>query len=206
VRIVSPEKGEQLSGQVRVVWVTESDRPLYYLLRFSNDGGRTWRAVAPRQRTLEYTVDLDRLPGGRECLFQVLATEQIRTGVAISRSFSAPERAGQPFIVSPVSDQVIQIGEYVTLTGGSFSPQSGSADPTTLRWDSSIDGPLGIGNDVRVLLQPGDHTISLRAPDGVGGENVTSTRVTVRRPEPRGHTSFADPDHRSIDHDSGRIQ
>src|SRR5258705_11391898 len=42
---------------------------LRYLLRYSNDGGRIFRAVAPSLSETEYTVDLDRLPGGDRCRF-----------------------------------------------------------------------------------------------------------------------------------------
>lgn len=208
VRIVSPRRGDRLSGRVRVAWEARHDtnKPLRYLLRYSNDGGQSWRAVAPRLSTTEYVVNLARLPGGERCRFQVLATEGIRTGVAVSEPFSVQQQPREAAIVEPASGTVVTPGQAIILVGESFSPDTGSAHPSELQWHSDLDGELEVGQEILVnTLRPGSHSVSLRAPDGYGGESEASIQIEVEPPTPRGHTSRTHPDHTSRDHDSGEV-
>jgi len=207
VNIVSPEKSRNLSGKVRVAWKAHfRNKPLHYLLRYSNDDGQTWRAVAGRLDVNEYVVDLDRLPGGEFCRFQVLATEGIRTGGAVSGFFSVPQRPRVTNIVSPPAGTVVASGELVTLLGESFSPDTGSAAETDLQWHSDLDGALGIGHEFYLrTLRPGVHTITLRTSDGCGGESAATVQVEVKEQPARKHTSWTHPGHTSRDHDAGRI-
>src|SRR6516164_9826481 len=86
VKITSPKKSGELRGKVKVAWrVQPAGRAA--LVRYSNDAGRTWQAVAPLTQATSLEVDLARLPGGGACLFQVLVTSGIRTGMAVSASF-----------------------------------------------------------------------------------------------------------------------
>src|SRR5262249_48308399 len=84
VRIVAPERGGgELSGRVRFAWEGHNvGKALSYLVRYSNDGGASYRAISPAISETELIVDLDRLPGGEQCILQVLATEGIRTDEA----------------------------------------------------------------------------------------------------------------------------
>jgi len=207
VRIVSPEEGKQLSGKVRVAWEAHfDDKPLHYLLRYSNDGGKSWRAVAPRLRTTEYVVDLDNLPGGEGCQFQVLATEGIRTGMAVSEPFRVPQQPRETSIILPTPGVVFAPGQTVTFVGESFSPHTGSAQPSELQWHSDLDGALGVGHEISLnKLRPGLHTISLKAPDGCGGESMVSLQIEVKAPISRKHTSLTHPGHTSKDDDSEQV-
>jgi len=207
VRIVSPEGGGQLSGKVRVAWEGQSDdKLLHYLLRYSNNGGQSWRVVAPTLRVTEYIVDLDRLPGGEKCQFQVLATEGIRTGMAISKPFSVPQKPRETTIISPPTGAVVVPGQTVTLVGESFSPDIGSAHPSEMQWSSDLDGQLGVGQEINLsTLRLGLHKISLQTPDGYGGQSITSIQIEVKAPTPHKHTSLTYPDHTSKDHESGQV-
>jgi hypothetical protein len=202
VRIVSPENGGRLAGKVRVAWEAQFDeKPLHYLLRYSNDSGQSWRAVAPRLRVTEYIVDLDHLPGGERCQFQVLATEGIRTGMAVSETFSVPHKLRETTIIEPPSGTVVAPGQIVTFLGESFSPDVGSANPSEMRWYADAEHLLGIGQEIQTsTLSPGVHTISLRASDGFGGESTASIQIEVKAPIPTTHTSLTQPNHTSRDH------
>ena len=207
VRIVSPAKGKELSGKVRISWEGHfGEKQLYYLVRYSNDGGRSWRALSPRLRGNEINVDADRLSGGEECYFQVLATEGIRTGMAVSELFRVPARPREVAIVPPSGGTTLAPGETLTLIGEAFSPYTGSAPPADLRWHSDLDGLLGTGQEIRVShLRPGTHRISLEAPDGCGEQAATSIQIEVKPPKARKHTSLTHPGHSSKDHDSGKV-
>ncbi len=205
VSIVSPEGDDHLSGKVRVAWKAQFDnKPLYYLLRYSNDGGQSWRAIAARLQVTEYIVDLDRLPGGESCRFQVLATEGIRTGMAVSEPFSVSHKLRETIIIEPSPGTVVAPGQTVAFLGEAFSPDTGSANPSEMQWYSNLDGPLGAGQEIYVsTLRSGLHTISLRAPDGMGGESVASIQIEVKAPIPSTHTSLTSPNHTSKDHELG---
>lgn len=207
VRITQPDKSRQRSGKVKVAWEGQHcEKQLYYLLRYSNDGGETFRALAPRLTKTEYLVDLDRLPGGEKCLFQVLATDGVRTAAAVSNPFSVPQRPRETMIATPPSGSVYAPGDTVSLVGESFSPQTGSAYPSELEWHSDLDGPLGKGQEIHVQnLRPGVHRISLTANDGCEGKATATIQIEVKSPPSRKHTSLSHPDHTSKDHDTGKV-
>lgn len=207
VAILEPRGDHELKGRVRVVWSGEcGGRALRYLLRYSSDGGQTFRAVAPSLSETEYTVDLDTLSGGDRCRFQVLATEGIRTGSALSDVFCVPRKARQVAIVSDAPHTEVEQGQTLRLRGFAFSPEAGSTDARELEWTSDRDGALGVGPEVASRsLSAGVHVISLRAPDGLGGTSVAQHEVRVV-PRPVGfHTSHQHPKHTQKHHDSGEI-
>ena len=213
VKITNPEKGGKLKGKVKVTWQvsggqSSSESGAYTsLVRYSNDAGRSWRAIAPRTEGLAMDVDLDALPGGEDCRFQVLVTSGIRTGMAISAPFQVPEKEVGVFILPPEGGSVSTLGENVVLVGEAYSPELGSVSPGDLQWSSNLQGDLGSGHELNLdRLQPGEHILTLSAP-GTGGPRETATiRVELREPKPRQHTSRTHPGHRSVDHDSGQIK
>jgi hypothetical protein len=208
VRITYPSKvSEQLSGKVGVTWEAHfHDKGLNYLLRYSNDGGSTWRAVAPSLQVTQYIVDFDLLPGGEKCQLQVLATEGIRTGMAVSEFFSVPRHPRATTIIKPQSGTTITAGQKVTLFGDSYSPDTGSAHPSELKWYSDIEGLLGSGLTIyNIVLRPGLHKISLQTNNGLGGESVESIQIEVKTSASHKHTSLTHPGHTSKNHDSGKM-
>ena len=207
VEILEPRGHRELKGRVRVVWSVRCEgRALRYMLRYSADGGQTFRAVAPSMSETEYVVDLGSLPGGDRCSFQVLATEGIRTGSASSDVFRVPRKTRQGTIANDSPKPQIQQGETLRLRGFAFSPDAGSADPRDLAWVSDRDGPLGIGPELAVQsLSPGVHVISLHAPDGSGGTSIAEHLVRVVPAPVVFHTSKEDPKHTQKDHDTGKL-
>lgn len=180
VEIKSPKGGGTLTGKQKVDWIASCDqKPLSYILRYSNDGGQSWHSLATRLTVSEFTVDLNALPGGQKCIFQVLASDEgIRTGVATSESFSVPPKPFKPSIISPQNGDTFALGESVHLFGVASSPD-GSAE--SLNWSSKIDGHLGTGSQVIVhTLSAGRHCVTLSADDGCNGEASKSIYITVR--------------------------
>ena len=138
------------------------------------------------------------MPGGERCQFQVLASEGIRTGMAVSEYFSVPRHPRRTTIIKPHTGTTITAGQKVTLFGDSYSPDTGSAHPSELRWYSDVEGSLGSGPTIKNIgLRPGLHKISLLANNGFGGESVDSIQIEVKASATRKHTSLTNPGHTS---------
>jgi hypothetical protein len=180
VEFISPQGGEILSGVIKVEWsVAAYRKPPLYILRYSNNGGRTWRAVAERLKRSNCEVDLDNFPPGDQCVFQVLASEGFRTGAATSGEFSVPPRSRTVSIVQPKDGANFFQGQSIQLFG--FVSAAGeSVDPEELNWSSNVNGFLGTGDQLAVhALSTGRHFITLEADDGCGGRTAKTIRITV---------------------------
>jgi hypothetical protein len=168
-----------LKGRQRVSWTISgvAERPSC-LLRYSADGGESWRFVAGGLDTTSVTVDLDGLPSGERCLFQVLATAGLRTGIATSEPFRVPERPARLLIGSPRDGDRVTAGSSVYLFGAAFLPGGATASPDRLRWSSSRDGALGVGSQVIVqTLSVGEHRITLESD--LPNVELTGVRVLI---------------------------
>jgi hypothetical protein len=168
------------SGQLPLSWAASGvgKGTLRYHLRYSNDNGQTWLGLAANLTVTEYILDLDQLPGGENCLVQVLCTVDLRASIATSAPFRVPVKANILEILSLRNGDVVEAGKPVALFGFSRS-SAGSGDFSGLNWSSSIDGFLGSGPQVVVpLLTAGRHRITLEGDDGLGGE--TSASIIVR--------------------------
>ena len=181
LEISSPSGRQPLSGTHTVKWTNRSSsRQVSYMLRYSNDTGNSWRAIATALSVTEYTVDLDTLPGGDSCVFQVLASAGIRTASATTTPFAVGRKPATTSIVLPRDEAAFVHGDTVTLFGTVSSGDGIGGDGDTLSWSSSIDGFLGSGSQLAVhTLSAGKHRISLRAVDAPGGEVLKYVDVVV---------------------------
>jgi hypothetical protein len=160
------------------------ERELTYMLRYSHDGGQTWRALSANRHDTTWPVYPHLLPGGDRCLFQVVASSGIRTSVAESEPFAAPMKPRIASILPLEPGDEVPEGEPVLLRGGAYSPDFGLGDMDDTVWSSSLDGILGRGLElVAEHLSAGRHDITLAVFDGMGGtaRAGVSVRVTGRR-------------------------
>jgi len=167
-----------------MTWTTRHpERPVICLLRYSNDAGRTWRALAANLTETRYRLDASVLPGGSQCLIEVVASAGVRTTVARTPSFSVPVKPRRAHIVSPASEAKLSAGQPLVLQGSGYSPDFGLGAPEDARWTSSIDGPLGRGLEVLARgLSVGTHQVRLEVPDGLGGTSQALMTVSVTKP------------------------
>jgi hypothetical protein len=88
VAIISPNGGEQLSGQATVQWSgTDADGDtLSYALLFSSNSGATWESVAINLTETSYTWDISKLAPGTQYLIKIIATDGINTSQDISHT------------------------------------------------------------------------------------------------------------------------
>jgi len=152
-----------------------------YFVRYSNDGGETWRPLAADLTESKLVVNTELLPGGDDCIFQVIASSGVRTASATTDPIEVAHKPRRAEILAPASGSTFAQGEAVELLGGGFSPDYETVELEDVLWISSRDGQLGIGYQVVTnRLTPGRHRIMLSIPDGMGSEASAVAEVTIR--------------------------
>jgi hypothetical protein len=88
-------------------------------------------------------------------------------------------------IASPIEGGRFYHDEQIWLSGvGSSDPDPD--DDLVFEWWSDIDGYLGMGRELPGVLSVGDHELTLKLDDGIGGDHVavaTTTMTVIERME-----------------------
>jgi hypothetical protein len=151
-----------------------------YWVEFSNDGGDSWRTIAPRYTGTSLTIDNSITGGGADLRIRVRASDGANTGVALSEPFNMQLRPPTGAITSPTSGASIPEGNLAWLQAMVIDPEDGFLDGDAIEWTSSRDGALGTGASLHVYdLSQGSHTISMVATDSDGFEVADSIALTV---------------------------
>lgn len=182
VSIVSTARAEKRADLMRVEWQGKHpEKAVTYLLRYSNNGGTSWRAMAADLTQTSYVVNMELLPGGHQCKFQVVASAGVRTTLAETEPFAVAQKPRQAYILLPEAGASFTEGQAVILRGAGFSPDFETSLPEDGVWTSDIDGILGVGYELVLrTLSVGEHTITLRVADGLGGEASSHVTITVQ--------------------------
>jgi hypothetical protein len=180
-RQVAAEEVWSKSEPMTVRWTgSHPDKGITYMLRYSNDGGRNWRAIGVNLWTTSLRLRPSSLAGGTHCLLQVVASSGVRTSVAQSKPFTVPLTPRLASILSPEPRSQVQQRVPVVLRGGAYSPDFGLGDMQEAAWTSSRDGELGHGFElVADRLSVGLHTLTLTVPDGTGAMVTVSASLQV---------------------------
>ena len=181
---VTPSGGNLKEDTIHVVWsATDADPEdtLTYEVHFSRDGGANWVVVA--ENLDEPTAEVDRvnLASTSQGLFRVLATDGINTGSGQSAEpFVVPNVPPMVEIVRPEMGATVAFSQTLTLEGLVYDIDEGTLPDEQITWTSSRDGLLGNGSELALeALSMGQHTITLRADDGMGGVSTDTVRITV---------------------------
>jgi len=176
---------EDPGNRRRLEWEGNHDtESLTYLVRYSNDGGENWLGLAAGLTEPRFVADLDCLPGGETCVFQIVASSTIRTTVAETDPVPVPIKPRRPFIVSPEPDASFLQGESVVLAGLGYSPDFGTAPLDEVVWTSNVAGFIGYGYEVITqTLTPGLHKITLGVTDGIGAEASEDVLIRINPKE-----------------------
>ncbi len=72
-----------------------------------------------------------------------------------------------------------ELSDLVPVTFNASGTFDDDGDPLTIEWWSDIDGRLGYGMGLTMLLSAGTHTITLMVDDGFGGKATTNISLVV---------------------------
>jgi hypothetical protein len=142
------------------------------LVRYSNDNGHTWRPVGQDIKGRQLSVNMDSLPGGKECLFQVVATKHLATSTETTESFSVKSRPPTIELIKPQEGldcvRVNAVSERGEVLDGDSVVWKGGARYRTI---------LGTGREL--VLPPGRHRIGVYVQDENGKRSSKRVTVTV---------------------------
>jgi hypothetical protein len=166
----------------RVSWAaTAGAAEVFHALRYSADSGENWIALVVGAGETSHVVNMELLPGGERCQFQVLASAGFRTATVESEPFSRPVLPRRALLVSPAAGEAFESSAAVALLGAGHSPDFGTPPPDEIIWTSNRDGFLGAGYELTLTdLSVGPHRISVSVPDGLGGEAVANVSIRVK--------------------------
>ena len=169
---------------------------LQYMVRYSADGGETWRVMAIEIRELNIKVSVKEQPGAdRTAVVQVIATDGVHAGWGESEPFSVPKKKPKAWIVNKPQD-----GELKAMQGDTLSLSARGFDAEDARFDLSIfldDEQVGSGRFLHLpLMDPGEFTVRLEVRDGDG--NVARDTVGLVVDPAPGETAPLEPQGRYI--------
>ncbi len=197
VSVTAPATGEEFAAGAALVisWVMsdpDGDR-LTARVRWSHDGGVSWRQLSSGAETSPLsTAGLD-LPGGKNCLVEVAVSDGIHTTSARSGIFSygnsAPTVTLSAWTSRGVTGSVAVVnaiaGESVTVRARTQDLEDGTPENPVV-WNiikPYFFSPLiGYGDSVREdALQPGDYRFVATVEDSAGAAGSATLIVRVAR-------------------------
>lgn len=186
VTVQYPNGGEDLSGgEVALQWT--GDDPdgdsLSYTVKYSRDGGSTWRALTTDWPRDSLTVDASALGGTSDGLIRVQASDGFNTAQDESDgTFGTSNVPPDASIFSPSDGAVTGQSGFITLDGSGSDTEDGSLSGSALKWQTASGDSLGIGQTIDVSaanFSLGMHTIELVATDSVGAADTASVSIQV---------------------------
>jgi hypothetical protein len=185
VTLTAPNGGQVLDGAaVEVTWTASDPDPgdtLSYMIQYSPDGGQTWMVAAQNVTGNSFAVDSSNLVASSQARFRVWASDGLNSAFDDSDGDNTtPDHAPQVTILGPNDGAVFAFGETVALQGEGYDIDTGPLQGAALEWLSNRDGALGDGELLSLAsLAAGEHTITLRTPDGQGGFVTKNVAITV---------------------------
>lgn len=184
VTVLSPNGGELFTDDTFPVHWTASDPdadPLVFQVQFSPDNGTTWQVIA--RDVTDTAIELDRgaIPGARQGLVRVWASDGIHTASdASDASFTAANHVPQVEILDPQSGETFASGQTVHLSASAYDVETGTMEAGQVRWLSDRDGELGADTSLAVEdLGVGPHTITFEARDAEGATASSSVQIQI---------------------------
>jgi len=181
VTITSPVAGFVGSNTQTISWSIVDPGVSSFITRvlYSPDGGTTWGQVSQTTWTSD-TIDFTQVPGGANGLLQVLVSDGVNTGSAISVPFNVPRKTPSTIVItSPKSGYTQAAVDPLYLSGGVWDADDGVLTGSALQWSDSVQGALGSGAALSAKLQPGPHTLTLTGTDSDGNVITATTNVIM---------------------------
>ena len=195
VSIEMPSGNEPLSGSLDIYWTAEDPDgdDLSYTLQYSTDNGQTWVPVAVQLRKTQYTLDLDRIPGGSQCLLRVIASDGWHAAQADTPSaFAVADKPAQLTIDSPEEGAQFNYRDTIDLSAFAYDVEAGWFEGENIIWTSSVDGELGQGDSISFDdLSTGEHILTASLTTASGETLQKSVTITIAEPKSAGMSDKA---------------
>ncbi len=182
--LTAPNGGQTLVGNtIEITWTaSDPDKdPLTFTIQYSPDNGQTWMVVAQNVTGNTFMADAKNIVASQQAIFRVWASDGLNTSSDDSDAINTvPNSAPVVSILAPTIDKTVAVSETVALQGEGYDDDTGPLQGTQLEWLSDLDGALGTGELLSLSkLSVGEHTITLRTPDGNNGFVTETVKVTV---------------------------
>ncbi|RIL11848.1 hypothetical protein DCC79_03480 [bacterium] len=167
--------------RLTVVWETTGGRGAPAAgVRYSADGGQTWRQIVAESRAAQIPVDRRALPGSANGLLEVVATAGTQSAVrrlALGRLPNLPPR------VDVAGHALVQLrpGQSVVLAATGVDPEDGLLADGRLTWRIGSVGLTASGGRLTLAegLPAGIHVVTATATDGAGATGTATVTLLV---------------------------
>ena len=186
VEIISPVRPDHAfaGDTIDVAWRgSDADGDdLTYELYYSVDGGNTFRLVLSNTAATSFSLNRDDWPGSEEARFRVSVSDGTRSEFQDSVVFSVAEHRPQVWIEDPMDNDSFTANQGIVLSASGYDNEDGILPFSAYRWESSLDGDLGIGEFIVLSagdLSTGTHRIEVTATDSSGAIASRDVNITV---------------------------
>lgn len=195
VHLLAPKAGEVIGARMRIEWRGEDPDadPLRYTVRFSRDDGATWQVVVDDTPQTTAEFETRGLPGSAQCRLQVVASDGLHTGEAISDQFTLTRKAPEAVLLfetarglsGALSEATVAWGDTATLHGRAYDDEDGRLGETAFSWmilSSHPLYPMLLGTGSRYEMRgfpPGTYVIILAAADSDANTATTYGTLTI---------------------------
>lgn len=187
VIVTAPKSGDVITdSDLTVSWIggdADGD-PLTYLVQYSVDAGATYETVAIDYPGTELILPRDALTGSDQVQVRVTASDGALSNSSSSSVFTVTNGAPTLAITAPHTDQRFDGVQSVVLEAEAIDAEDGTLGGAAISWTSSIDGELGVGDQLVLNagdLQEGVHTFFARVVDSAGLSSTDQVDVEIRR-------------------------
>lgn len=168
------------NGRIKLEWSAKhpTGARLQYRVLFVSSDGKQRRGfpVVMESRRTSAVVDTRSLPGGRACQLTVLATDGLRSAVAVSKPFKVAEPDATVVVQAPIDRATVSSAQPVTACGRAYDAGGAALPLDGLTW--RLDGDLVSEGECLIALhdlEPGTHRIELSWLNG-GGKAIAESR------------------------------
>ncbi|MEK6303370.1 MAG: hypothetical protein AABO41_21890 [Acidobacteriota bacterium] len=175
------QPSKTIKGQQVVSWTGKhpEDKPLHYMVCYSNSDGQTWQPLSLSTEDTKYQIDFDQLPGGKGRV-GIVATDGVNTVMVESQAFKVANKGCIAMILAPQDGATVALNDQVRFRGQGYYMEQQRPETQKLTWSSSKDGTLGQGAVLEVRkLSPGTQQITLTAGSGKN-TGTSSIKIEVK--------------------------
>jgi hypothetical protein len=170
---VDVEWPRSLSDAGTVRWRASADECIASL-GYSNDSGETWTPIALPGPSGTIEFDLKLLPGGPDCMLELIVTDGFHTLRVRSGTYEVEPSGWVLWILSPAPGAKLMAAKPVQLAAQGYHIEERRARFDDIEWVSSAGGGLGTGARVLATLESGEQTITAQM-----GDVTADVRVSV---------------------------